>query len=153
MNDLHTDHPDAVSSPGLALWRVTNAWQRRIRTALAPHDLTHVQYVLLASLTWMDRTEPVTQRDLARHAGLDVMMTSQVVRALEAKGFVVRERHPTDRRAVALEPTPSGTGLANRATRDVEAADHAYFAGMDPSIAEAFLTGLRGLAARVDDED
>jgi hypothetical protein len=30
------------------LWRATLAWQREMRTALAPHGLTHVQFVLLA---------------------------------------------------------------------------------------------------------
>jgi len=146
VTELRTQHPDAVSSPGLALWRVTNAWQRHVRAALAPHDLTHVQYVLLASLTWMDRSEPVTQRDLARHAGLDVMMTSQVVRALEAKGFVARHPHPTDRRAVTVEPTPVGVELANRATPDVEAADDTYFAVLPQGARASFTTALRTLA-------
>ncbi|WP_049785499.1 MarR family winged helix-turn-helix transcriptional regulator [Cellulomonas gilvus] len=130
---------------GLALWRATNAWQRHIRAALAPHDLTHVQYVLLASLTWMDRTEPVSQRDLAQHAELDVMMTSQVLRALEAKGYVRREPHPEDRRAIALAPTARGVELANLATRDVESTDATYFAALNQSQREALLTALQRL--------
>jgi MarR family transcriptional regulator, organic hydroperoxide resistance regulator len=127
-NRLDTTYPNASSSPGLSLWRVTNSWQRTIRAALAPFDLTHVQFVLLASLTWMQRSRPVTQRDLAQHAGIDPMMTSQVLRALEAKGFVARTPHPSDRRAWALAPTPEGEQLANRANAAVEAADTAYFA-------------------------
>lgn len=142
---LDTRYPDAQSSMGLALWRATNAWQRHIRAALAPHDLTHVQYVLLASLTWMDRTEPVSQRDLAQHAELDVMMTSQVLRALEAKGYVRREPHPEDRRAIALAPTARGVELANLATRDVESTDATYFAALNQSQREALLTALQRL--------
>jgi len=142
---LDTAYPDASESPGLALWRVTNAWQRRIRAALAPHDLTHVQFVLLASLTWMDRSEPVTQRDLAAFADTDVMMTSQVIRALEAKGYVTRSPHPTDGRAVTLAPTPAGIALANRANTDVEAADGAYFDALAPADRESFTRHLRAL--------
>lgn len=149
--DLDTQYPDAQSSPGLALWRASNAWQRRIRAALAPHDLTHVQYVLLASLTWMDRSAPVTQRDLARHAELDVMMTSQVLRTLETKGYVRREPHPEDKRAIALQPTNRGIELANLATHDVEAADAAYFAALSPTQSEALLTALHKLAAHPHD--
>ena len=145
--DLDTRYPDARSSLGLALWRTTNAWQRRIRAALAPHDLTHVQYVLLASLTWMDRTEPVSQRDLAQHAELDVMMTSQVLRALEAKGYVRREPHPADGRAVAVHPTPLGIALANAATHDVESADAAYFAALAPAQRDAMLAALQRLTS------
>jgi len=143
--DLETSYLDADASPGLALWRVTNGWQRRVRAALAPHDLTHVQYVLLASLTWMDRTEPVTQRQLADHARIDVMMTSQVLRTLESKGLVTRGRHPTDGRAVTLAPTPVGVALANRATRDVEAADSRYFEVLSPARRSELVLALRDL--------
>ncbi|WP_394554011.1 MarR family winged helix-turn-helix transcriptional regulator [Agromyces sp. MMS24-JH15] len=142
---LDTRHPDAESSPGLALWRVTNGWQRQMRAALAPHGLTHVQFVLLASLVWMDRSEPVSQRDLAEHAGLDVMMTSQVLRALEAKAYVRRAPHPTDGRAIALDPTSEGIALANRAVRDVEAADAAYFGSLAPDLHAPFLAALHRL--------
>jgi DNA-binding MarR family transcriptional regulator len=145
--DLDTQYPDAQSSPGLALWRASNAWQRRIRAALAPHDLTHVQYVLLASLTWMDRTQPVTQRDLARHAELDVMMTSQVLRTLEAKGYVRREPHPEDRRAFALHPTEHGVELANVATHDVESADAAYFDTLTTIECSSLTSTLQRLAS------
>lgn len=144
-SDLTTAYPDASDSPGLALWRVTNAWQRVIRAALAPHDLTHVQFVLLASLTWMDRSEPVTQRDLATHASTDVMMTSQVVRALEAKGYVTRAAHPTDRRAFTLAPTETGIRIVNRANADVEAADQSYFSALSPTNRAAFVRHLHVL--------
>lgn len=149
---LTTAYPDADSSPGLLLWRVTNAWQRALRAALAPFDLTHVQFVLLASLTWMDHTEPVTQRDLAEHAGTDPMMTSQVLRALEAKGLITRARHPDDGRAWTLTPTPEGTQLASQANIAVEAADAAYFAALGPQ-ATSFLASLQMLDhARIQDQ-
>ena len=43
----------ADDSTGLLLWQVTNRWQAAQRAALKPHGLTHVQFVLLASLTWL----------------------------------------------------------------------------------------------------
>ena len=79
---LNTEFADADESTGLVLWRVTNAWQAAQRAALKPFGLTHVQFVLLASLTWLDSVEPVTQQALAAHAGTDPMRTSQVLRAL-----------------------------------------------------------------------
>ncbi|KAB2584620.1 MarR family transcriptional regulator, partial [Rhodococcus erythropolis] len=87
---LETDFEDAGDSPGLMLWRVTNAWQASIRAALRPFDLTHVQFVLLAALTWLDAETPITQRDLAEYARTDPMMTSQVIRTLESKKLVER---------------------------------------------------------------
>jgi MarR family transcriptional regulator, organic hydroperoxide resistance regulator len=124
---LESEFGEASDSTGLLLWRITNAWQAAQRAALAPFDLTHVQFVLLASLTWMATDDPVTQRDLADHAGTDPMMTSQVLRTLEAKGLVERRAHPTDSRARALVVTERGAGLANAANRAVEGVDRNYF--------------------------
>ncbi len=83
------------------LWRVTNAWQASIRAALRPFDLTHVQFVLLAALTWLDAETPITQRGLAEYARTDAMMTSQVIRTLESKG-VCRTTSTSDRCSCSL---------------------------------------------------
>ena len=117
-------------SPGLLLWRVTLRWQRRITATLKPFGLTHVQFVLLASTWWLARNDDRTpnQRDVAQHAVVDVMMASQVLRALEAKGLVRRERDPQDARAVQVTITEAGAELAVRAVRAVEAADADFFA-------------------------
>src|SRR6185369_10633610 len=104
---------------------------RRVAEALRPLDLTQVQYALLASLLWLSRKgEEVTQARLAAHAKLDVMMTSQVLRALEARGLLERRAHPTDTRAKALRLTAAGRALAARAVPVVEGADTAFFAGL-----------------------
>jgi len=139
--------PAASESPGLLLWRVTNRWQAVMRAALAPHGVTHVQYVLLASLTWLADREPerlVTQTDLAGFAATDLMMTSQVLRSLEKAGLVERLPHPTDRRARVLRTTPAGAETARRATADVEDADATFFAAVD---ADAFARQLTALGA------
>ena len=139
--------PAASESPGLLLWRVTNRWQAVMRAALAPHGVTHVQYVLLASLTWLADREPerlVTQTDLAAFAATDLMMTSQVLRSLEKAGLVERLPHPTDRRARVLRTTPAGAETARRATADVEDADATFFAAVD---ADSFARQLAALGA------
>jgi DNA-binding MarR family transcriptional regulator len=129
MNDrLQTAFASADESPGLLLWRVTNRWQAAQRAALKPYGLTHVQFVVLASLTWLAADGPVTQKALADHAAIDPMMTSQVLRALEQLALVRREDHPTDRRAKALAVTPEGRSLANQAVKAVEACDGEFFA-------------------------
>jgi DNA-binding MarR family transcriptional regulator len=89
-----------------------------------------VQFVLLASLTWLDDDGPVTQKRLAEHAATDPMMTSQVVRALTARGLVARAAHPQDGRAVVVAVTADGAALANRAVVAVEACDEAFFAAL-----------------------
>jgi DNA-binding MarR family transcriptional regulator len=141
---LATEFESADDSPGLMLWRATNRWQAAQRAALKPFDLTHVQFVLLASLAYLDTDGPVTQRQLADHAATDVMMTSQVLRTLENAGLVRRAPHPSDRRARALAVTPEGRALADRAVVAVEAADQDFFAVAGPDL-PAFTAVLRRL--------
>jgi DNA-binding MarR family transcriptional regulator len=141
---LASEHATADDSTGLLLWQVTNRWQAAQRAALKPFGLTHVQFVLLASLTWLDSDEPVTQRRLADHAATDPMMTSQVLRVLERRGLVERASHPDDLRAWALSPTRAGVELANRANVAVEACDGSFFSVLGADAAR-FTSALRRL--------
>jgi DNA-binding MarR family transcriptional regulator len=141
----------APLSLGFLLWRATLRWQRLIVAALRPLDLTHVQFVLLAVLWWFVtvRGERPSQRALAEQAGTDPMMTSQVVRTLERKGLLVRERHPGDSRALELGLTPAGARLAVESIAVVEAADADFFASAsDPDGLRAALVALAALEGR-----
>lgn len=146
---LDTSYPDPQASTGLMLWRVTNAWQREIRAALAPFDLTHVQFVLLAVLASLGTATPVTQRDLAERAATDPMMTSQVLRALAAKGLIERHTHPSDGRARLVTVTDAGFSLVNRSNAAVEHADRDYFAALGDAV-PAFTASLATLSAAAD---
>lgn len=115
-------------SPGFLLWHATLRWQRGITRVLKPLGLTHVQFVLLTGTRWLSRQgEAPSQRELSDHAGTDVMMTSQVVRALVGKGLIRREGDPSDCRIKRLYVTEEGGEVARRALAEVAAADRAYF--------------------------
>jgi DNA-binding MarR family transcriptional regulator len=117
-----------AASPGFLLWHITLAWQRTVAAALAPLGLTHVQFVLLACAWWLDdHGRTPNQLELARQAGTDVKMTSQVVRRLEAKGLIGRTVDPADTRARRLRPTAEGARLARRAIVAVEDVDARFF--------------------------
>jgi DNA-binding MarR family transcriptional regulator len=134
-------------SPGFLLWHVTLRWQRDIAAALHPLDLTHVQFVLLASAWWLNRAGAAPrQHALAAHAGTDVKMTSQVLRKLEDKGLVERAVDPSDTRAKLLRVTGRGAEVAQRAIEVVEAADARFFAATPD--ARGLVDLLRPLAAR-----
>jgi DNA-binding MarR family transcriptional regulator len=137
-------HPS--ESPGLLLWRATLRWQRSVAAALAPLDLTHVQFVLLACTWWLnDQGEDPTQVRLAAQAGTDIKMTSQVLKALEKKGLIEREVDPADTRARRLRATPRGKRLAPRAIAVAEAVDAEFFSELPPADALDFLRRLAHL--------
>lgn len=134
-------------SPGFLLWHATLRWQRDVTAALGPLDLTHVQFVLLACTWWLNThgSRP-NQLSLAQQAGTDVKMTSQVLRALEAKGLIAREIDPDDSRAKRLRVTESGAELAPRAIAAVETVDARFF----ESVARDDALSLLRRLARVD---
>ncbi len=137
---------DPEESPGFLLWHATLRWQRDIAAALAPLDLTHVQFVLLAGTWWLNsHGEDPNQLTLARQAGTDVKMTSQVIRKLEAKGLVLREVDPADTRAKRLRVTERGAALAREAITVVEGVDRAFFRPV--SDRTTLLTMLRALGS------
>jgi DNA-binding MarR family transcriptional regulator len=135
----------AWDSPGFLLWHASLRWQRQMAAALRPMGLTHVQFVLLASTWWLvTHGGQPSQRELADHAGTDVMMTSQVVRALQAKGLITRQPDEHDPRALRLGLTRRGERLAQQALAAVESADDAYFRVVDD--APRLIGALRALA-------
>ena len=142
--DSRFDDPGA-DSPGFVLWQVTLAWQREVAEALRPLELTHVQFVLLACAWWLGRSAPLpSQLHVARQAGTDPKMTSEVLRRLEAKGLLVRTVDPADTRVRRIEVTPAGAALAGRAVQVVEATDAQFFGPHGP----ALLASLRPLGTR-----
>ena len=120
------DSPE--ESAGFLLWQVTNLWQREIKKALEAYDLTHSQFVLLASILWLtSKNDSVTQVILSAHTKIDPMTTSTVLRTLQRKGLIKRHEHKTDTRAKTVALTSSGEKVAAQAVKTVEKFDAAFF--------------------------
>lgn len=81
------------------------AMHRQTDAALAGDGVTADQFVVLAVLAEEDR---VTQQALVRRASSDPNTIRAMLVLLEARGLIVRERHPTDGRARSVVLTPEG---------------------------------------------
>lgn len=129
----HTDNTfsfeKAEDSSGFLLWQVTNLWQREIKKALEKYDLTHSQFVLMASIHWLIlQKQDVTQILLSSHTKIDPMTTSTVLRTLQTKGLLKRQEHSTDTRAKTVCLTEQGIEIIKMAVVAVEQFDAAFFA-------------------------
>jgi DNA-binding MarR family transcriptional regulator len=141
---------DLDKNPGYQLWLATNAWQRIVRKALEPLHLTHVQFVLLASLSVLgEENACITQAQVSRFAATDENMTSQVVRSLADRGLLTRAEHPTDARARCLELTAEGAEVLAQARAAVKPARDKFFAPLGDR-AETLAQLLREIAADTD---
>ena len=118
----------AEESSGFLLWQVTNLWQREIRKVLEQYDLTHSQYVLMASIHWLSlQQQEVTQIALSAHTKIDPMTTSTVLRTLGSKGYIKRMEHKTDTRAKLIVLTAKGVEIIKLAVVTVEDFDRTFF--------------------------
>jgi MarR family transcriptional regulator, organic hydroperoxide resistance regulator len=103
------------------VWRLSTRWRAAVDRALAPLDLTHAQYVLLAALYGLERAgKQPSQRELADETGLEALYVSKLARTLDTKGLVTRHRDPHDTRAVRLALTGQGHDSVRSAMRTVQ---------------------------------
>jgi MarR family transcriptional regulator, organic hydroperoxide resistance regulator len=127
----------AEESTGFLLWQVTNLWQREIKKALEKYELTHSQFVLLASIHWLTlQKQDVTQVLLSNHTKIDPMSTSTVLRTLQTKGLIKRQEHETDTRAKTVGLTEIGLKNIKQAIKTVEQFDKQFFGSLDKETTE-----------------
>ncbi|GEA85382.1 hypothetical protein CGE01nite_26330 [Cellulomonas gelida] len=90
---------------------------------------------------------------VTRELGISTASTTKLLDRLTDSGHLVRESHPTDRRAVVLRPTPH----AHDEVRERLARMHRRMAEVVLAVPEAsradLVTFLRSMAAVVDDEE
>lgn len=138
-------------SSGFLLWQVTNLWQREIKKVLEKYNLTHSQFVLLASILWLsEQKEIVTQILLSSHTKIDPMTTSTVLRALQKRGLLERQEHLTDTRAKTVGLTSSGRKIAKLAVKTVEQFDGEFFSPLGDK-AKDFNEKLNSLLTRINE--
>ena len=101
---------------GFVLWRIVARYQREVDRTLAPLDLTNLQFVTLALAAWLGQSgEPITQIELSRFGGIHRMQVSQILKTLEQKKFVARERSNSDSRAKRVKLTRRGLNVLRQA--------------------------------------
>ena len=85
---------------------------RRYKPFLDPLDLTYTQYITMMVM-WEKKT--VTVKELGEKLFLDSGTMTPVLKKLEAKGYITRERSEKDERSVFVTITVSGEKLKESA--------------------------------------
>ncbi|MBA8795371.1 DNA-binding MarR family transcriptional regulator [Friedmanniella endophytica] len=85
--------------------------------------------------------------ELARRLGITTASATVMVDRLEARGHLLRQRHPRDRRRVELHLTESARDEVVATLRPLNAALARLTDGLDPDRAAAVLDYLRGATA------
>ena len=146
-NSPFSETPSAWDRPGFLLWHATLRWQREVAAALRPLGLTHAQFMLLGCALYLTTDDAApSQREIADHAGTEAVMTSQVLRTLEERGWVIRKDDDEDARVRRIVITAEGRRQAARGLKALKIVDEHVFApaGSQPRL----IAMLRRLAMR-----
>ena len=112
--------------------RVYNKWHSIIKKELKKMNLTHPQFVVLASLAYLSQnSNEVTQVMISKLSGIDVMTVSQILNLLEKNDFVKRKEHSRDTRAKAVILNKKGEEILQKAVPLVEQIDEIFFEKLD----------------------
>lgn len=117
-----------VEGAGILLWKAGNAWQRHVRSQLKSFGITYVQFLLLHAVKQLeDESKQPSQTLVAKTAGVDMMMTSKVLRTLEDAKLVARKSDRSDARALVLQCTPTGKKKLTGAAAALKKSEAAFF--------------------------
>lgn len=120
-------HEGPKQSPGFLLWHISTSWRNAIETILKNFELTHPQFVVLATTGRLTRNgELATQAAIGKLAALDPNTTSQVLKGLEQKKLIERIQS-TDARAKHPRLTSKGHEVLTGALPAVEHQDVEFF--------------------------
>ena len=93
-------------SHGLLLFQTTTIWQKEIKRSLEEYNVSHSQFVLLASLLWFQgKGKELGQNDLIELSKLDKMTVSKSLRKMVEKSIVERSENKEDTRAKIVSLT------------------------------------------------
>jgi DNA-binding MarR family transcriptional regulator len=102
-----------------AMYSTTNALTRAYGPLLKPFGLTYLQYICLLVL-WEKETDSNSQpecisvSDLSHILNLESSTLTPLLKKLEQKSLILRERNPLDERVVQIQLTEDGKKLKQK---------------------------------------
>jgi MarR family transcriptional regulator, organic hydroperoxide resistance regulator len=109
---LRRPNPQSARIPDIGLGMLLRdahmSFNRRLREALARHDISFSQYQHLRHL-W--QSDGLVQAELSRRIGIETASSTAVIDQLEKRGLIRRQRDSADRRRIIVTLTPGGRAL------------------------------------------
>ncbi|WP_298534703.1 MarR family transcriptional regulator [uncultured Algibacter sp.] len=138
--DINPKEPN--NNIGYLLWQTTMLWQRQMNNVLSKVELTHTQFVILASLGWLlKKSNNVTQKEIAHFSKTDRMMVSKILRTLQKNELIDRKEHETDTRAKCVFLTEKGKNTLQKAFKVKVHANNEFFSNLPDQ--ERFMNDLK----------
>ena len=78
---LDSTFSSAEESPGFLLWKAANLLQKSHTSVLKPLTITPAQFSMMTCLVYLSGDTGTAPSKISRHAGLDKMMVSDLVKS------------------------------------------------------------------------
>ncbi len=134
------DHADLEDLVGYNLKRAYVIVDADFRRALGEDGLAPRVF---SALSLIVHIPDITQSDLARRLGIERSGLVAITDDLEARGFVIRQPVPGDRRVQALAATKAGKAAYLEALQTVRAHEARLLSDLSPAEAETLVGLLR----------
>ncbi|WP_116047071.1 MarR family winged helix-turn-helix transcriptional regulator [Amycolatopsis palatopharyngis] len=117
---------------------------------LSEHGLTRAR----ATVIWLlHHSGPVTQRELSQALRVTPRNVTGLLDALQTTGYVTRDAHPTDRRAVLVGLSEQGRALAQRLQSGYGELGQTLFGEVPAADLGGFISTLDHVVAQLHDLD
>lgn len=103
------------------MWRVIRLLTKKKRIILDKFDLTCSQFEILGAIYQFSKDKnEIIQINLSEKTQIDPMTTSTVLRNLQKRGLIKRERGLVNTRTVEVDITESGRAIYENAQKEIE---------------------------------
>ena len=125
---------------GYHLKRAGNVMQLDLKAALKPFDLRMLTYTALVLIV---ENPGLRQSQLAEAMDVERPNMVVIIDTLESRELITRDRVPTDRRAYALQTTPAGRRLCEKATIAVKEHEERVLSHLSPEMRQNVIEALK----------
>lgn len=102
------------------MWKVTRLLIKKKRMILDKFELTCSQFEILTAINQFSKeNNEVIQINLSEKTQIDPMTTSTILRNLQKRGLIKRERGLINTRTVEVKITDAGKHLYNKAQKEI----------------------------------
>lgn len=121
-----------ISKVDNLMWKVTKLLIKKKKAILDKFDLTCSQFEILGAINqFLEENNEVIQINLSEKTQIDPMTTSTVLRNLQKRGLIQRERGLINTRTVEVKITNSGKDLYDRAQQEIGRMRHDLYQSVD----------------------
>ncbi|MBB3220032.1 MarR family winged helix-turn-helix transcriptional regulator [Pseudoduganella umbonata] len=138
---LQNDTPGRPSGLAYLVGRLDHVLSRRLRDSLAPLGLTVTQYTALSVFRAQGS---LSNAQLAERTMVSPQSANEMVKTMEAQGWIERRPDPSHGRIIQISLTIAGHAVMERCDAEVVKVEAQMFAGLALEEKMALHSALRG---------